>query len=752
MAVTYGSNVFTISQNAQQNGTGTIACSATTIRLGLGTFGATSIIGAGTSFLTQLRAGTLITVSGTNLLIHSVQSNTTCIAFRQSNADNTFTLSTSTAFTFYPPTLWADLLTAVAGQSSTIANGNALSINFTTASLTINSNSVLFLDDFVNLTFGSAAGYRVNNNNGFLVFKNGGALTYTGNVQHSFFNGYLNVFNGTLTYQGNNPGGTSRQDFFSPSSTSNGMSSLTIVYSGGTNTACFWYTHLEPLFGKFGNLTFVNATVVQTLGVGSGINIQFGNGTYTGVELPSRTSTFGILQNITIYLARSGGETVLVNPTFRDSTLTLSGDTTGSARFIDETWKDLASGTLGTLARDSTYPGNTTVTRIFTYYPGTFYQPSDNVYLRIANTNGITAINGAVTSSNGILLPWQTYNTSTQVTNNLYPFTLTARRDDIEEVTSTFTPTAPITYNNPLKIDAYATSNASTQNGITITGGATKTISIATSSLITLDLLYDFLKYYLQNNLSETNFLNPNGKEIEMLNAWQVLNIQWLNNGTKLTNIKSSSNFTATAIWSNLNINGNVSQTTPTNLSNVIVSNSIIYNTNTASSITFTNANIGTILNNGTGIVTINQTNSTVTTYTDAEINYLDSVLNAVNVTSVTLYSSIANRDSNTSAGPTFTTTLPFKYGSIVSGVTMTGTVYARVIVTGITLFTEINLVLSINTLDLGIQGQLTLNSATLSNINAYVVRNNLGLKTVNDNVKLASLLIPANTDFTTGI
>lgn len=106
--------------------------------------------------------------------------------------------------------------------------------------------------------------------------------------------------------------------------------------------------------------------------------------------------------------------------------------------------------------------------------------------------------------------------------------------------------------------------------------------------------------------------------------------------------------------------------------------------------------------------MTITPTSSTVTTYTDAEINYLDSVLNAVGVTSVTLYSSEANRDSNTSPGATFASSLNFKLGSTVSGVVMSGTVYARIIVSGVTLFVQADLVVGTNTIDLGVQGQLS--------------------------------------------
>jgi hypothetical protein len=749
MAVTYASNNFSVTLNSSNVGTGTITCASTTLRLGIGSFSATAVTGVGTAFTTQLRVGSLILVGTDRLVVHSISSNTSLIAYKKDNATNVLTLTTSTAFTFFAPTLWSEMLTAVSLQATNIAQGNVTSINFVTSSLTINQNAVFMIDDFSTLAFGSSGGYRINNNDGFLIFKNGGSISYTGNVQHSFFNGFLNVWNGELAYVGNSPGGTVRQDFFSPSTKSNGMSALAIVYAGGTASANTWYTHLEPLAGKFGALRFSNETRALTTGGGAGINVQFGSGTYANVSLPSAESTFGFVQNVYVYLARSGGQTILTNPILSGSSLIITGDTVGTARLVDEEWKDLPVGTIGTIVRDTTFPGNTTVSRQFNYYPGTLFVNGNPIYLRIANSSGITSINGAITSSAGILMTWQTYASNTNVTTNFGPFTLTARRKDIEEINATFTPTAPVTYNNPLATDVYYTTDASAQTSITVTDN-TKIIDIGVP--ITLDRLYDFLKYFLSQNLSITNFLSPNGKELEFLLTWTGTLVNNLTQSTKLTTLKSSSTFSANGTLNSINLVGNLNQSTPTNLTNVVLNGILTYNTNTATSIIYTNANIEQIQNSGTGLVTITPTSSIVSVYNDAEINYLDSILTAIGVTSVTLYSSISNRDSNISAGATFTSSLNFKFGSTVQGVTMSGTIYARVVVSGITLFAETTLTLGSNVLDFGVQGQLSKISGNVSTIDSYVRQNNTGLKIINDNVKLASLLIPATTNFNTGL
>ena len=168
-----------------------------------------------------------------------------------------------------------------------------------------------------------------------------------------------------------------------------------------------------------------------------------------------------------------------------------------------------------------------------------------------------------------------------------------------------------------------------------------------------------------------------------------------------------------------------------------------MYNTNTNTSIAISNNTaIGTVANSGTGIVTISRdSTSSITTYTDAEINFLDSNISAVGITSATIYQTEADRDSGANAGATFTSSMDFKYGSVVNGVTMQDTVYLRVVVWSLTLFAQITLVTGNNVLDLGVQGQL-------SDINAKVTTINDNLPKVNRNVIKASKLIPAGEIF----
>jgi hypothetical protein len=217
------------------------------------------------------------------------------------------------------------------------------------------------------------------------------------------------------------------------------------------------------------------------------------------------------------------------------------------------------------------------------------------VYLRIANSSGTTAINGAVTSSAGVLLSWQTFVASTNVTTNFGPFSLTARRKDIEEITASFTPTAPITYNNPLATDSYYTTDASGQTGITI-NGTTKIIDVGTS--VDLDRLYDYGKYWLSQDLATPNFLSPSGKELELLSTWTASQVNNLTGATKLTSVKASTAFTASGAMASIGFTGSVDQATPTNLSSVNITGTLTYNTNSATSITYTNSNIGTVENN----------------------------------------------------------------------------------------------------------------------------------------------------------
>lgn len=627
MAITFAGNTFTVAANTLLTGTGTITSTATTVNLGAFNVPATLVTGVGTSFTTQLVVGSLISPTAlAGIVVHSIISNTSVIGFRSDNTNNVLLIATATAFQTQAPNTWADLLAAVALQAATVAQANTLAINFVASFLTINNNTVLIVNDAVSITFGNSAGFRLNNNNGTIIFRNGGSLTYTGNAGNSFFNGFLNVWNGELVYQLHAPAiNNARLDFFSPSAKSNGISAINLIYSNadaiqsfvpvGTGAAgpyttafgiiattdtlvfkdnvqltfnthytvafgagsvavvtltaagqalapttptriivqsttmrVFYFTHLEPLAGKFGILKFTNNTSLPATGINtSGINVQFGNGTYANVTLPSRTSTFGVLQFLFVYLARSGGQTILTTPTIPGSVLTIAGDGGSSnttARLINEKWPDLAVGTVGSLARDVSFPGGTVVSRIYTYTPGTLFNAGNPVYLRIANNIGNAAINGAVTSNTPIELIWQTFSAPTNVTTNFGPFALIARRANMPEITESFTPVVPIVFSNPLETDLYFTSDASTQTGISAVNNATKTVTIDAGTTLTIDTRYDFLKHYLTQNLTVTNFLSPNGTVLSYLLGWSDVVNGTSNSGTKLVTTSTTGTVT----------------------------------------------------------------------------------------------------------------------------------------------------------------------------------------------------------------
>jgi hypothetical protein len=113
----------------------------------------------------------------------------------------------------------------------------------------------------------------------------------------------------------------------------------------------------------------------------------------------------------------------------------------------------------------------------------------------------------------------------------------------------------------------------------------------------------------------------------------------------------------------------------------------------------------------------------------------IDSELELVGIDKLTLYSSSANRDSDTNRGPEITSAIyRFKYGSTVGGgVLLQGTQYGRVVISSSTLLNTFELNAGNNILNLGTFGQI---QQVLSN---QIV--------INDGVKKASRLIPHSTD-----
>ena len=245
---------------------------------------------------------------------------------------------------------------------------------------------------------------------------------------------------------------------------------------------------------------------------------------------------------------------------------------------------------------------------------------------------------------------------------------------------------------------------------------ATNTITVTANS--TLDDLYDAMKVYKTRDVQaqleyptlSTQPVAASGDTL--VTAMSVVGLEFLTAGTKFKKIQA--NGTASAAMSNLTVNGNVTQATPTNLSNVTITGTLTYNTNSNVTITKTNTTINTVVNNGTGIITINRENSTIANYADAEINFIDSTIAVIGADTVTFHPTATDRDLNINASGSFTSSFAFKFGSVVNGSTMSGTLYLRCVAGGIPFDVNKEIVLGDNLVDLGLTAQLASISAKI--------------------------------------
>jgi hypothetical protein len=279
-----------------------------------------------------------------------------------------------------------------------------------------------------------------------------------------------------------------------------------------------------------------------------------------------------------------------------------------------------------------------------------------------------------------------------------------------QTVTPTLLPDLNVTLTETAAVAKLASSFvvASASNLITVTAAST------------LDDLYDVLKAWKTRTVAaqleyptiSTQPVVANGDTL--VTSMIVSGIHFLTAGAKFKKINAL-NHLAAGVIQNISIIGNVTQLLPYGLSGVSITGELIYNAASAAWINFTNTQIGTVSNEEEGIITITRdATSFITDYSDPQINYLDSTISAVGITSATIYQTAAHRDANTNAGATFTSSQAFKYGGVLSGVTMSGPVYLRVVVGSVTLLAEINLAIGDNLLDLGTQGQLSAISAKI--------------------------------------
>jgi hypothetical protein len=177
----------------------------------------------------------------------------------------------------------------------------------------------------------------------------------------------------------------------------------------------------------------------------------------------------------------------------------------------------------------------------------------------------------------------------------------------------------------------------------------------AISTINNLDYLYDASNYWSVTNPSLTsytdlytqngNILNFGSKNITLssnaINGFTylsgsntiILKTNSLSAGNNFNTITTTGTVTlSTQTLSNITINANVNQTIPSDLTSATINGILSYNVNSDYSILYTNTNVLTARNNGSGYVTIKKVNSTITDQTDAELRpyaatYLDLTL-----------------------------------------------------------------------------------------------------------------------------
>ena len=245
----------------------------------------------------------------------------------------------------------------------------------------------------------------------------------------------------------------------------------------------------------------------------------------------------------------------------------------------------------------------------------------------------------------------------------------------------------------------------------TITGTVARTLSEA----------WQYFRAWKPDNLSSDDSWTFDGAKLNV-SLWTVIGVEFFTGGELIV-----STATANAAFNNIKVTGNVIQNVPTDLTGVGAT-SLTYNTAVDTTITLTNCIIGTIKNDGTGIITIIKIGTTtIADYSDPQINFLDSSLLFVGIASLTAYPTALDRDNNTIAGFTKTTSpFNFKFGSVVSGITMSGTIYLRVTIGTTVQLLETTIALGANVISLTDNSLLQGIAGNLQKVNRNLVKESL--------------------------
>jgi hypothetical protein len=197
--------------------------------------------------------------------------------------------------------------------------------------------------------------------------------------------------------------------------------------------------------------------------------------------------------------------------------------------------------------------------------------------------------------------------------------------------------------------------------GITFTPSGTTGGVVTISSARTVVELWQAYRAWIAQfaNFGSNDTWTYNGTNLN-LGAWTITGIQNLSNGTVTT-----SSATAGGAISNISIIGNVTQTTPTDLTSVNISGNLTYSTATAITVNYTNTTVNKPINTGVGIVTIQPAgNTTVNDTTDPEILFLDSYIafTSCNATDVIQMLKVSDNSIIQSLTISANTTMRFKY------------------------------------------------------------------------------------------
>ena len=148
---------------------------------------------------------------------------------------------------------------------------------------------------------------------------------------------------------------------------------------------------------------------------------------------------------------------------------------------------------------------------------------------------------------------------------------------------------------------------AAALTGIALVASGATGGTVTVTAARTLSQLWQYFRAWKPDNLASDDSWTFDGVTLSV-GAWSVIGLENITGGELVASTSS-----AAGPISSLQIVGNVTQPTPTNLTNVSITGTLTYNTAAATPVTFTNVTAGTVTNSGAGLVTVKRVNSTLT-------------------------------------------------------------------------------------------------------------------------------------------